>query len=179
MASTTLRLSNRARETYINNVIEAMPKETKELEDALTDLYWKFILRSVEPDAPTFRRYKAVYDNLLRIRASPSTATRMYGYQYGYYTFTSDVERARLNNRRGRSMEGDILYYGPGVDYDGRIINVSVEEMAQLEKAAKERRIETERVMEFSEVLRKKVYSVTTVSRLKEILPDFARHLPT
>ncbi len=155
-----------------------MPKETLELDTAVIDLYWKFILRFVEPDKATHTKYKTIYDHVVRARDG-SSPTRLYRYQYGYYTFTTNFERANLNTRRGRIVDGDLLYYGPGADYQGHIITVSQEEINEINEALRQSRLETERVQEFTEVLKKKVYSVTTVSRLKEILPDFAQHLPT
>ena len=160
------RLTNTIRERYIHDVVSEMPNSAKQFEDDLVDGYWELILSHA---ATEFDRVKLteIYDQIKLMRDN-NGSNRPQRFTYGYYVF-----------RESGNLEETVNYYGPGIGYGQRIVACTEPELEKLKLLTRKRIAEHERVSEFSAMLRDKAYSVTTTRRLKEILPQFEKHIPT
>ncbi len=162
------RLTNTIRERYIHDVVSEMPNSAKQFEDDLVDGYWELILSHA---ATEFDRVKLteIYDQIKLMRDN-SGSNRIHRFTYGYYVFRTST----------RNLEDpNINYYGPGIGYGQRIVACTEPELEKLKLLTRKRSAEVERVSEFTSMLRTRAYSVTTTRRLKEILPQFEKHIPT
>ncbi len=160
------RLTNTIRERYIYDVVSEMPNSAKQFGDDLVDGYWELILSHA---ATEFDRVKLteIYDQIKLMRDN-SGSNRIHRFTYVYYVF-----------RESGNLAEPVNYYGPGIGYGQRIVVCTKPELEKLNLLTRKRSAEVERVSEFTSMLRTRAYSVTTTRRLKEILPQFEKHIPT
>jgi hypothetical protein len=164
------------RERYLRAVIDDMPKTIKILEDNLEDLYWKFILRHAALESrEKLSAFELIYSQILADRTVTTGRTKTRRHPYCEYKFTSNG----ITTSEGLGFGVYRSYYGPSVSHGRITVVITGEEEKEIDDIKNQYSMEEARVSDFSLMVRKKMYSVTTTSKLSEILPDFAKHIPT